>query len=672
MWKALARALTGAALLAVPCFAQHSGLDLKAIDKSVNPCDDFYRYACGNWLKNNPIPPEEATYGSFAVLHDRNQATLQNILEVAAAHQSSSVTDQKIGGFYSSCMNETEIQHLGPQPVEAELQRIRAITNNAQLVDELARLHDRQVGAFFSFSSTPNPKDSRVMIAEIDQDGLGLPEQGYYTRIDAKSVALRDKYLAHIGKMLELTGLSKDDAEARAKRVLALETELAKASLDPTTMRDPQNVVHVQPLTDLEKLAPQFDWATYFQKLQTPAFTDLNVAEPDFFKRFGELLTTDNMNDIRDYLVWHYVHSSATLLPKEFVDENFAFYGQVLSGAKELKPRWKRCVSATDAELGDALGRAFVEKTFGEQGKERTLAMVKSIEAEMEKDIQSISWMTPETKQQALAKLHAIVNKIGYPDKWRDYSTVVITPEDYFGNWYRANQYESKRERDKIGKPADKMEWDFTTPTVNAGYDPLQNTINFPAGILEPPFYSNQATDATNYGAIGMVIGHELTHGFDDEGRQFDASGNLRDWWQKSDEQKFNQKDECFANEASQFQPLPGMKVNGKLTLGENTADNGGMRLAYMALMDTLQKKGVALTERTDGYTPAQQFFLGEAQVWCENIRPEQARMYIQVDPHPPAEFRVNGVVSNMPEFDQAFGCKAGEKMYNVNACRVW
>jgi endothelin-converting enzyme/putative endopeptidase len=424
--------------------------------------------------------------------------------------------------------------------------------------------------------------------------------------------------------------------------------------------------------SDLEKLTPQFNWTEYFARLPTPAFSKLNVSEPDFFKTLNALLTKTSLPELRDYVLWHYLHASAALLSKSFVDENFNFYSATLTGVKAQKPRWKRCVAAADDELGDALGRAFVEKTFGQQGKERTLEMVKALESAMAVDIQSISWMSAETKKQAMVKLHAIINKIGYPEKWRDYSSVEIKADDYFGNWYRANQYETKRERDKIARPTDKMEWDFTTPTVNAGYDPLQNTINFPAGILQPPFFSTRASDAANFGAIGMVIGHELTHGFDDEGRQFDADGNLRDWWQKEDEEKFNKRASCLADQASQFEAVPGSKVNGKLTLGENTADNGGTRIAYMALLDTLEKRHVSFTERTDGFTPAQQFFLGEAQAWCENIRPERAIMLVQVDPHPPAEFRVNGVLSNMQEFQQAFSCKPGDKMYRANACLVW
>jgi endothelin-converting enzyme/putative endopeptidase len=455
---------------------------------------------------------------------------------------------------------------------------------------------------------------------------------------------------------------------------MSLETELAKASLDVTSRRDPQKLFHEMPKGQLSQVSPGFDFSEFFEKVNTPQFTTINVEVPAFITAFSRLVSSRPMNDLRDYLTWHYLNSSASLLPKNFVDEHFDFYGRSLLGTKELKPRWKRCVNATDNELGEALGRKYVEKTFGEEGKDRTLRMVREIEQEMAKDLQSITWMSPQTKEQALVKLRAVTNKIGYPDKWRDYSSVEIVPDDYFGNANRAREFEYRRQLSKIGKPVDRGEWQMTPPTVNAYYDPTQNNINFPAGILQPPFYSNKADDAVNYGAIGAVVGHELTHGFDDEGRQFDADGNLKDWWQKEDEDRFNKLASCTVNEYGSFSPIQGIELNGKLTLGENTADNGGLRLAYMALMDDLAKKSIPASQENDGYTQDQQFFLGYAQAWCENTTPETARFLAQTDPHSPGRFRTNGVLKNMHEFSEAFGCKPSDAMYVAkgHGCRVW
>ncbi|MBV8708134.1 MAG: M13 family metallopeptidase [Acidobacteriaceae bacterium] len=666
-------------LVTVSLFAQSSekagslsGLDLSAIDKTADPCQDFYQYACGSWMKNNPIPADQSSWGTFDQLFERNQKELRAILEEAQQHQDRSPIDQKIGGFYGSCMDESTVEKRGADPLRSELERISHIGNVQDLLDETVRLHERQVGVFFSFDATPDPKNAKMTIAEVDQGGIGLPEKDFYFRTDAKSQEIRQKYVAHIGKMLSLIGVPPEEVAAKAKTIMQIETDLAKASLDVTSRRNPQLLVHEMSKADLDKLTPTFHFTQFFTRLQTPEFSVLNVAVPDFFKAFNALLEKENLNDLKDYMTWHYVTASAGRLPKAFVDENFDFYGRTLSGTTEQKPRWKRCVSATDIKLGEALGRKFVEKTFGEQGKARTLEMVGEIEKQMANDINSLTWMSPQTKKEALVKLHAVANKIGYPEKWRDYSLVNIVPDDYFGNWYRASEFEEKRQRDKIGKPVDRQEWGMTPPTVNAYYDPTQNNINFPAGILQPPFYSNQAGDAVNYGAVGVVIGHELTHGFDDEGRQFDADGNLKNWWQKSDNGKFEKLADCFVNEYGSFSPVSGVELNGKLTLGENTADNGGIRLAYAALMDDLAKKSIPLQQKADGYTQAQQFFLGFAQVWCENNRPEEERLRAQTDPHSPGKFRTNGVVSNMPQFSQAFGCKASDKMYAAKGCRVW
>lgn len=653
--------------------ASESGLDLAAIDKTADRCTDFYQYACGNWIKNNPIPADESSWSRFNELHERNQQTLRDILEESRHQQTRTRLDQKIGGFYQSCMEEEIIERRGTDPLRPELERIAHVAGAQQLVEEIARLHAMQVGVFFIFNSTPDPQNAGMSIAQIDQGGLGLPEKDFYFRTDERSKEIRQKYVAHIAKVFEMIGVSAGAAEQKAKQVMSLETALATASLDVTSRRDPEKLIHEMPKSDLAQLAPDFSFNEFFTELGAPEFAKLNVAVPAFVKGFDALLKTSSMDDLKDYMTWHYVNAGAARLTKGFVDENFDFYGRTLAGTKELRPRWKRCVSATDAQLGEALGRKFVEKTFGEEGKERTLEMVRNIEREMASDLESLTWMSRETKKQALLKLHTVTNKIGYPEKWRDYSSLRIVDDDYFGNWFRGNEFESKRERDKIGKPVDRLEWGMTPPTVNAYYNPLENNINFPAGILQPPFYSTKADDAVNYGAIGVVIGHELTHGFDDEGRQFDADGNLKDWWQKADEEKFTKLADCFVNEYGGFSPATGLELNGKLTLGENTADNGGIRLAYFALMHELTKKSLPVSKKDDGYNEQQQqFFLGFAQSWCENVTPEQARLWAQTDPHSPGKFRTNGVVTNLPEFSAAFGCKPGQKMYAAKGCRVW
>jgi endothelin-converting enzyme/putative endopeptidase len=511
-------------------------------------------------------------------------------------------------------------------------------------------------------------------MANFDQGGLGLPEKDYYFRTDPTSIELRKKYVDHIAKMLELIGVAPADAQKKADTVMKIETELAKGSLDVIQRRDPKNLVHKFKTDQLAGLSPQFNMREYFTDLGAPSFGIINVAAPDFIKTVSQVIQTYKMDGVKDYLTWTYVSSSARALPKAFVDENFEFYGKILTGAQELRPRWKRCVQMTDGELGEAIGKKYVEMTFGKEGKARTLEMVNEIEHEMALDIQSLTWMSAETKTEALKKLKGVTNKIGYPDKWRDYSKLDIVKGDYLGNMYRANQFDTKRDRNKIGKPVDRTEWEMTPPTVNAYYDPTQNNINFPAGILQPPFYSNKADDAVNYGGIGAVVGHELTHGFDDEGRQFDANGNLRDWWQKKDEEAFNKLAECIEEEYSSFQPIPGVHIRGKLTLGENTADNGGLRLAYMALMDSLAKHTGEVNRQKDGYSTQQRFFIGWGQIWCENERPESARLLVQTNPHSPGKYRVNGVVKNMETFTQAWGCKPDQSMFAApgKSCRVW
>jgi endothelin-converting enzyme/putative endopeptidase len=507
------------------------------------------------------------------------------------------------------------------------------------------------------------------MIAGADQGGLGLPDRDYYLKTDPKSVKLREQYVAHVQKMLTLLGGSRAQADADAKAVLRVETDLAKGSLDLVSRRDPNQVYHKMSVKELAALSPSIDWPKYFAGVGTPSFKDLDVSVPEFFKTLDAVLKNSSVADLKTYLRWHLLHSEASLLSKAFVDENFRFYGQTLTGAMELEPRWKRCVEATDGDLGFALGQKYVEQTFPPEAKARVLGMVQEIEKMLGEDLQSLDWMTPATKQQALIKLRGVTNKIGYPDKWRDYSTVKIVRGEAVGNDERATQFEVHRQLSKIGQPVDRGEWGMTPPTVNAYYNPRENNINFPAGILQPPFFDNRMDAAVNYGAIGAVMGHELTHGFDDQGRQFDAEGNLRNWWTPQDAAEFEKRAECFVKEYSAFTPVDGVHLNGKLTLGENTADNGGVHLAFMALMKSLEGKP---RPKIDNFTPQQRFFLAWGQNWCENVRPEVARLAAQTDEHSPGRDRVNGVLGNMPEFREAFACRAGQPMVHAPACRVW
>jgi predicted metalloendopeptidase len=669
----LFRAAVGVLGVCVGAMAQSSppasGVDLKAIDKSVDPCKDFFHYACGNWMKANPIPPQYSRWGRFNELQDRNLEVLRQILEDSAQHQDRSPIDGKIGAFYSSCMDEAVVEKAGYAPIQPGLERIRSVKNKADLAPEVARLHNEGISVFFRFGAGPDADNSTVNLANIAQGGLGLPDRSYY--LQPKDEQMRQKYVAHISKMLQLVGESSAAADKQAKAIMELETALAKASLDRVAMRDPSNTHHKMTVAQLEALTPNFNFKLYFTDRGVPAFEKLNVAEPDFFKSLNATMQSASLDDLKNYMVWHYVSGNAALLSKPFVEENFDFYGRTLTGAQELQPRWKRCTQLVDRNLGEALGQKYVEKAFGPQAKEKTQQLVGVIEKEMAADIDSLAWMSDATKKQALAKLRGVTNKIGYPEKWRDYSSVIIKDGDLVGDDRRATEFEIKRNLNKVGRAVDRSEFNMTPPTVNAYYNPLENNINFPAGILQPPFYNNTADMAVNFGAIGAVIGHELTHGFDDQGRRYDADGNLRDWWTKQDTDEFKKRADCLVNEYSGFSPVEGATVNGRLTLGENGADNAGIRLAYMALLGGLEN-GSVREAKLDGYTPQERFFLGFAQIWCANERPEALRNSVRTDPHSPGQFRVIGTMQNQPEFAQAFGCSAGQPMVAANGCRVW
>jgi putative endopeptidase len=644
--------------------------DINAIDRAADPCIDFYQYACGTWIKNNPIPNDQSRWGRFSELAERNREVLREILEEAAKPdpKRDQVT-REIGDFYAACMDEKTIEAHGLDPLKPQLDRIRSLKDKAELAELVAHLQKEGMGSLFEFGSGQDFKDSTQVIAQLDQGGIGLPDRDFYFREDAKSAELRQQYVAHVQRMFELMGDKPEAAKANADTVMRIETALAKGSLDNVSRRDPEKVYHRLTKPELAALAPNFHWNDYFVAMSGPTFVTVNVAWPDFFKALNAELQTASLDDWKTYLTWHLLHARATMLPSKFLQENFDFFGKTLTGAKEMRPRWKRCVDYTDAALGEALGQKFVERTFGKEGKARTLAMVDRLEKALGEDIQALPWMTAATKTKAAAKLAAIRNKIGYADHWRDYSSVTIKRDDALGNIARADRFEFQRQLNKIGKPVDRGDWDMTPPTVNAYYDPLMNDINFPAGILQPPFFDNDMDDAVNFGGIGMVIGHELTHGFDDQGSQFDAEGNLKDWWTPEDKKAFDEREACIAEEYSRFSVAPGINVNGKLTLGENTADNGGIRIAIMALETALANR---MRPEIGGYTPEQRFFLAFGQIWCSNDRPEAERLQVQTDPHSPPRFRVNGVVQNSPEFQKAFSCKVGQPMAPPNACRVW
>lgn len=663
-----------AALLVCALGAQDTKItpsfDLSALDLAVKPCDNFYKYSCGTWLKNNPIPPDQSSWGRFSELQERNRAILRDILEKAAVENPKRTpVEQKIGDYYASCMDESAIDRKGTEPLKPEFDRIAGLSSEASIAEEVARLHALGVNVLFSFGSGQDFKNSNEVIAQADQGGMGLPDRDYYLKTDPKSIETRQKYVEHVQKIFELLGDKPEAAAAKSKVVMSIETALAKGALDLVSRRDPVKVYHRIGRSELISLDPAFGWGQYLAGTHTPPIESLNVTEPEFFKSLNAILKDTKLDDLKTYLMWQLVNSQAPLLPAPFVDANFQFFRKTLTGAKEIQPRWKRCVAHTDNELGEALGREYVARTFGAEGKERTLTMVKALEQALGEDIQKLDWMTPETKVKAMEKLRAITNKIGYPDKWRDYSAVKIARGDALGNSGRATAFEFHRQLAKIGQPVDRLEWGMTPPTVNAYYDPQMNNINFPAGILQPPFYNLKADDAVNFGAIGAVIGHELTHGFDDQGRQFDPKGNLNDWWTPKDAEAFEGRADCLVKEYSSFNAVEDVKLNGKLTLGENTADNGGLRIAYMALTNRLAGRQPG---KIDGFTPSQRFFLGWGQVWCDNYTPEIMRLQAQTNPHSLAEYRVNGVVSNMPEFQKAFGCGAGQPMVRDNACRVW
>ena len=664
---------------------EHFDADL--VDKTLDPCNDFYKYSCNKWLTANPIPADQVYWATGSGLELWNEGILRETLEAASKNDSGrNPIQQKIGDYWAACMDENGIESAGLKPLQIELARIAALKSKKDIALEIAHLQHTFPGAWqpgdnesssplFGFTGQQDYDDASMVVAQIDQAGLSLPNRDYYLNTDDKSKEILTKYRAHLKKMLVLAGESDSQATADAATVVEIETALAQAQMDNVKRRDPKNINNKMTLAQVRALAPSIDWDGYLKAVHAPASDHYIVTSPDFFRAEEKLINSHPLEHWQTYLRWQAIHRSAPYLNKAIVDENFDFFSHTLAGAEQQRPRWRRCVAAADRDLGDALGQAYVDRAFTPASKARTIEMVHAIEEALTSDIESLSWMSPETKQQAVVKLKGIEDKIGYPSRWHDYSSVKIGRDSYLQNVSQATSFEFERWVAKIGKPVDRAEWTMTPPTINAYYDPQLNTINFPAGILQPPYFDPSKDDAVNYGAIGMVIGHEIIHGFDDQGRKFDDKGNLRDWWTSDDAKKYDERGKCISDEYTQTVPDAGdgVKQNGLLTQGEDTADNGGIRLALAALEISLKKQGKSLDDKgDDGWTYRQRFFLSNAYSWCANVRPQIARLIVTTDPHSLPVFRINNVISNMSEFGQAFNCKAGQKMVRANACRVW